>query len=636
MLRGIRKASSNWLGKSVMALVVGLLVVSFAIWGIGDMFQGFGRSAFATVGGTEVSIEQFRQLYNDRLQRLGRQFGRPISLDQARALGLDRQIVRQIISEMVLDEKVRALKLSVSDAEVSRRITSDQNFLGTDGKFDHDRFLGLIRQAGYTEQRFILETRKEMLQRQLEGTVTGPSLLPKAMVEAADRFQNEQRSIEYALLDQEQAGEIPEPEADVLAKFYDERKALFRAPEYRKVVVVSLIPADQAQWIEISDADIRQAYEDRKARYTTPERRHVQQMVFPNADQARAAAERIAKGETFDAIAKERGLSDTDIDLGTLTKAAMIDKAIAEAAFALKEGEISAPVQGRFGTVLVRVVAIEPEQVTPFESVAGQIKTDLATERAKADILNVYDKMEDERSIGTPLAEAAEKLKLAVRTIEIDSGGRDPSNEAVTKVPDAQRVFTGAFSTEVGAENAPLQFEGGYVWYEVSGITPARERSLDEVKDEVVKRWHDDQVAAKLRAKANELLDQIKSGKPFADVLVGASLTVETKAELKRGAAAAPLSARGVEAVFRTAKDATGAAEAEQPSEQVIFRVTDIVVPTLDLASAETKRIQETLNQSMNDDVLGQYITQLESDIGVKINQAALRQVVTGQSGTDN
>jgi peptidyl-prolyl cis-trans isomerase D len=537
---------------------------------------------------------------------------------------------------MVLDEKVRALKLSVSDAEVSRRITSDPSFQGNDGKFDHGRFLGLIRQAGYTEQRFILETRKEMLQRQLEGTIAGPTLVPKAMVEAADRFQNEQRSIEYALLDEEQAGEIPEPEADALAKFYEERKALFRAAEYRKVVVVSLIPADQAQWIEVSDADIRKAYEDRLSRYTTPERRHVQQMVFPNADDARAAADRIAKGETFDAIAKERGLSETDIDLGTLTKAAMIDKAIAEAAFALKQGEISAPVKGRFGTALVRVVAIEPEQVTPFESVSGQIKTDLATERAKADILNVYDKMEDERSIGTPLAEAAEKLKLAVRTIEIDRGGRDPSNEPVTKIPDAQRVFTGAFSTEVGAENAPLQFEGGYVWYEVTGITPARDRPLDEVKEDVVKRWHDDQVATRLRTKAGELLDQIKGGKSFADVMAGASLTVETKTGLKRGAAAAPLSARGIEAVFRTEKDAAGTAEAEQPSEQIVFRVTDIIVPTLDLAAAETKRIQETLDQSMNNDVLGQYITQIESEIGVKINEAALRQVVTGQSSTDN
>ncbi len=104
--------------------------------------------------------------------------------------------------------------------------------------------------------------------------------------------------------------------------------------------------------MEISDEDLKRAYEERKVRIATPERRQIQQIVFPKADDARAAAERIAKGETFEAIAKERGLADKDIDLGTVTRAAMLDRVVADAAFALKEGEVSAPVQGRFGTVL--------------------------------------------------------------------------------------------------------------------------------------------------------------------------------------------------------------------------------------------------------------------------------------------
>src|SRR5438093_5968486 len=106
MLRGIRKASANWLGKAVMGCVMGVLVVSFAIWGIGDIFRGFGRSSLAKIGRTEVTIEQFRQLYTERLQNFGRQIGRVITLEQARALGIDRQIVQQIFGEMLLDERV--------------------------------------------------------------------------------------------------------------------------------------------------------------------------------------------------------------------------------------------------------------------------------------------------------------------------------------------------------------------------------------------------------------------------------------------------------------------------------------------------------------------------------------------------
>src|SRR5882724_8889083 len=125
MLRGLRNASSGWLGRTVMIAVVGFLVASFAIWGIGDIFRGFGRSTVAKIGRTEVTIEQFRTLYNDRLQQYSRQLGRPISADQARATGLDRLVIGQIFSEILLDERARTLGLALSDSEVAKLITND-------------------------------------------------------------------------------------------------------------------------------------------------------------------------------------------------------------------------------------------------------------------------------------------------------------------------------------------------------------------------------------------------------------------------------------------------------------------------------------------------------------------------------
>src|SRR5258705_8837475 len=145
MLRGIRTASTNWLGRIVMGVVLGLSAVSFAIWGIGDIFRGFGRSGLARIGGTEISVEQFRQLYNERLQQLGRQLGRPITLDQARAMGLDQQLVGQLIGEATLDERVKALRLGISDAEMARRITANPELLRPTGQFHQTRFQMLLR-----------------------------------------------------------------------------------------------------------------------------------------------------------------------------------------------------------------------------------------------------------------------------------------------------------------------------------------------------------------------------------------------------------------------------------------------------------------------------------------------------------
>src|SRR5262249_1907674 len=133
MLRGIHKASANWLGRVLMAIMLGGIAVSFSIWGIGDIFRGFGRSTLAKIGGTEIGIEQFRQLFNEKLQQVGRQIGQPISMDQARSMGLDRQFLGQIVSEALLDENARKLRLGISDAEIARRITTDPNFRGPNG-----------------------------------------------------------------------------------------------------------------------------------------------------------------------------------------------------------------------------------------------------------------------------------------------------------------------------------------------------------------------------------------------------------------------------------------------------------------------------------------------------------------------
>src|SRR3978361_1272292 len=136
MLRGMRKASSNWLGKIIMAVVVGVLIISFGVWGIAELFRGFGQSALAKIGHTEISINEFRQLYTEKLQQIGRQFGRPLTMDQARAFGLDRQLLQQTIAEAAIDEEARRMGLGQSDAETMRTIVSDPNFKGVGGNFD--------------------------------------------------------------------------------------------------------------------------------------------------------------------------------------------------------------------------------------------------------------------------------------------------------------------------------------------------------------------------------------------------------------------------------------------------------------------------------------------------------------------
>src|SRR5258705_5416403 len=417
MLRGIRKASSNWLGKAIMSVVMGVLIVSFGVWGIADIFKGFGQSSLAKIGKTEISAEQFRQIYTDKLQQLGRSFGRPLTMDQARAFGLDRQVLQQTIAEAALDEEARRMGLGQSEAETMRTIDADPNVKGLGGTFEPARFQAAIRQFGYTEQRYLAEQRRVGLRRQIAGTISAGLEPPKLMMDALTRFQNEQRSIDYLKLDAAQAGTIEAPSPETLAAYFEDHKTQFRAPEYRKLAFVVINPEEIGKWSDVSDEDAKKVFEQRRDKIGTPEKREVSQMVFPNTEEALAARSRITGGLSFDDLAKERNLNLFDVDLGLITKSAVIDPAIADAAFALPSGEISQPVTGQFGVALVKIGKIEPGVTPTYESVAGQVKKELATERARVKVAEIQNKMEDERRGGSNLVEAPQKLGLAPLTI---------------------------------------------------------------------------------------------------------------------------------------------------------------------------------------------------------------------------
>lgn len=623
----MRKASSNWLGKTIMAVVMGVLIVSFGVWGIADIFKGFGQSTVAKIGSTEISLNEFRQIYTDRLQQISRQFGRPLTPDQARAFGLDRQVLQQTIAEAALDEEARRLGLGQSDEQIRQLIMNDPNFKGVGGNFDANRFQAVIRNFGYTEQRYVAEQRKVSLRRQITGAIGAGLEPPKTMLDVLTRFQNEQRAIEFVKLDAAQAGTIDAPSPETLAAYFEDHKVQFRAPEYRKLAFVVVSPEEIGKWTEVSDEDAKKMFEQRKDRLGTPEKRQIQQLVFPNVADAQAARERLVGGMSFEDLGKERGLSASDVDLGLVTKSSLA-AAVGDAAFALPAGEISQPIQGGLGVAIVRVDKIEPGKEADYASLAGDIKREIATERARVKVADLRDKMEDERGGGSSVIDAAQKLGLTAVTIDaVDRSGRAPNGQPVANIPQGLDVVSQAFNTDVGVDNDSISFKGGYVWYDVLAITPSRDRNLDEVRDQVEARWRQDQIAAKLKAKATEMVQKLEAGGKLADEAVAIGAKVETATGFKRDDSPAGVPAAVVSAAFRTAKDGVGQTAVSGGSEVVVFRVTDIVDPAVDAASDAFKKLKESLDRAQTEEQVASYVNRLETDIGTTINQAAFAQV---------
>jgi peptidyl-prolyl cis-trans isomerase D len=631
MLRGIRNASTTWLGRIVMGAVMTLLAGIFALWGINDIFRGFGQSALAKIGSTEIQSDQFRKAYNDRLQTIGQQLHRPITPEQANAFGLDRQVLSEMVAQAGLDQRAHQMGLAISDAEITRLIVNNQQFQGPDGKFDRARFQDALINASFTEQRFVAEQRGLTLRRQIIDSVSGKIPVPQTWLTAINQFQNEQRSISYLALGPAQAGDIPQPTDDQLAKYFDERKIMFRAPEYRRVVSVAALPADLAKTVEVSDDEVKKVFDERRNQYITPEKRHVEQMVFPTMADAQAASDRIKGGSTsFAALATERGMKEQDLDLGMVSKSMIIDPAVADAAFALKQGEVSGPVQGRFGAVIVTVSQIVPEEDKTFADVAPQIRNDIAMVRVKNVVQDIHEKIEDDRAGGATLGEAAAKLKLPVVTLDaVDRSGHDPNGNLASNGTDAARLVSAAFATDVGVDNDPLEADGGYIWYDVAGITPARDRNLDEVRSQVVEHWRDDEIASRLKAKAADLLDKLKSGTAMDTLAAANGVKVAAASGIKRGQQPpAPISPRMLDTIFHTPKDGFAAAEGDKPTDWFVLRVTDDSTTPLQATSPAAGQITEKLSHDISDDVFGQYMAWIEDELGTTVNQAALTQAL--------
>jgi len=625
MLRNMRKAGQTLVGKTIATVFFAGLIVSFAIWGIGDIFRTRPESTVAEVGKTQITVNQVRNAYTNQLQQLSRQFRTVITAEQARMFGLDQQVLNSLVTEAVMSEEAKRLGLSVSDELVARSIMENPAFKGADGQFNRALFDQALRNAGLSEPGFVQEQRASMARAHLAEAIAGDLTVPAAAKEALHRFTAERRSASYLVLNAAMAGDIPAPTDEQLQSFYEERKGTFRAPEYRAVNIMALDAAAIAKPDEVPEADARQYYEQQKAKYGQPERRTIQQIPFTAMADAQAASEKIKAGADFEAVAAERGVAASGLELGTFSKAEMLDPAVADAAFNLPQGGVSDPIQGRFGPVILRVTQIQPESVRPFEEVAADIRGTIARERAQDQIERIHDEIEDLRAGAKPLADIAKEKGLTLTQVPaMDAQGLDKAGSPVN-APDRDAVAKAAFASDIGVDNEPLRTGSGYVWYDVTGIDPSREKTLDEVRDQVATQWREDQVSQRLSEKARQMTERLDKGEAIEAVAQDVNAPVKTAADLTRNAAKDDLSAEAVNRMFAIPVGKAGHA-ANTSDSRAVYKVTAATVAPMASTTQEAQTIENQLRSGMGDDLLNQYIAQARQDLGVTVNQRALQQ----------
>ncbi|MER9816371.1 peptidyl-prolyl cis-trans isomerase [Mesorhizobium sp. M0129] len=629
MLGILRSAAGTWVAKALLSL----LVLSFLAWGVTTrMTGGFlaGHHAVITAGSTTVSITEYRLAYDRQIAMLQQQIGQRISRDQAKAYGIDNQVLAQLVSGAVLDEQARKLGLGFSKDRLAELTRQEPAFQGPNGQFDRRLFESRLRELGMRPEDYLKNRAQVAVRQQIVEAVSDGLKAPDTFFKAVALYRGEDRTIDYLILPKALVEPIEAPSDSVLQAYFEANKKTYAAPEYRKFSYVRLEPEDIMDVSAVTDQQVSDDYNKNKGRYTTPEMRTIEQLVFPSADAAKAASDSLKTGATFDKIVTAQGKTPADTLLGTLSKDKITDKAVADAAFALAVNEVSPVVQGAFGPVLLRVTEIKPETVKPLAEVSDQIRKDLALGEASRILLDVHDNYEDTRAAGSSLAEAAAKLKLKDVTVEaIDRTGLKPDGTIIKDLPASPDLIKAVFEAEPNTENQALTTpNNGFVFYELTSITPARDRTLDEVRQRVVADWTTEETTKRLTAKADELDKRLKAGTTL-DVIAGElKLEKQTKRGVKREADDVDFGKEGAAAMFGVGEGGTGLIPSPTGDGQILFKVAEVFEPAGADASSVPDDAQKSFTQGMSDDLLDQLVAQLQTQYAVSVDQAAVSQAL--------
>ncbi|MDP7468004.1 MAG: SurA N-terminal domain-containing protein, partial [Alphaproteobacteria bacterium] len=364
MLASLRSRASSW----VVKILFGFLVLSFAVWGIGDIFRGPGQdTVIASVGDIDIRAREFTAQLNRQIQGLNKAIGMELTDEQLRSMGLADGTLDNLIERSLFDAAAADLGLSVSNELVRDRILSTKEFKDEDDRFSEFKFRRTLIESGYNEESYMVSLRQELSRIQLIDSIEAGVILPETILKPLTIYRWEKRAVDRVAIKAEDIPGFDSPEEALVRAYYEENPDSFQSPEYRSVTMIRLTAKDLANKISIAEEVLAQTYEERIDGYSSPSRRRLEQIHLENEKDIKRAAEALSKdenkGRKFLEMAEEiTGRSEQTLNLGWNLREDLPDE-IVEGVFALEEGDVSAPLKSPFGWHIIHVTGIEEESI---------------------------------------------------------------------------------------------------------------------------------------------------------------------------------------------------------------------------------------------------------------------------------
>jgi peptidyl-prolyl cis-trans isomerase D len=516
MLQALRKSAGTW----VVKIFLGILALSFVGWGVNDMLFTTPAAPVATVGGVEISANEFTNTYRREYDRLSKQLGGRLTPEQAREIRLAQSVLDQMVGRTLFAIAADDLGLAISTQALIEQIRADPAFANATGQFDPRVFQQAINAAGFSEAAYLASERGDTVREQLINTVAVEGEVPRTLADRLFAYREEKRVAELVLVPKNALPAPKEPTDAEIEKHYRDNQAMFTAPEYRSAKYIVLEPEAVAKEIAVSEAEIKEEYEAQIGRFTVAEKREVEQLLYDSETAAVAARAQVVSGRPLaDVAAETKSSTAGSSSLGLITRD-KLPAAVAETVFKLAAGAVSEPIKSPFGWHVFRVARIEAGSIKPLAEVADALKRDVALRRAGDAIVKLHEKVEDEFAGGAKLTEAGQKLGLKVETVAaVDARGRGADEKPLEGFARGGAFVAAVFGTQPGAEPRLRELPGGaYFAVEVTGVTPPAPKPLATVRDAAKAAWIEAERDAAARKAAEAVEQALKSGQKAADL----------------------------------------------------------------------------------------------------------------------
>ena len=616
-----------------------LLVVSFGVWGVGDMVRTSAHNpTIANVGSVTITANDFARSLHQETENLRRVMGDNYSPDLMKNMNLSHWVLQRLINNALLRQETQAIGLFPSDSDVVRRIRSNPEFQDNKGNFDKRIFEAKLQNSGMSEKSFVEQMRQDMAIGILIDSITAVIPVSDTAVRTLLESREEQRSVRLYTLNTSLVGAVPEPDELKVQSYYDAHAREFTAPEYRSVSYVSITAADIPKDLKAPEEELKTMYNDRIEDFKRPERREVEQLLFASEDKARSASAMIKGGKSFAQVAKEFPILNKDsVSMGKIERDGLIENAV-ESVFTLPKDGVTDPIQSPFGWHIFHAVSIAPPSVLSFEEARPALEKDLKQHGSDQALTKLTNKFEDALAGGSTLQETARELNLKVLSVgPIDREGLSPDGTANKGIPNFDKFVETAFKTDEKTESQMITSKGGVFYVvRVDSVVPQHLRPLAEVKDRIVAGCQKEEREKRLSLLvAKEISAKFLNPADRAAVIAKFHLQSLPSADIKRGARAiqnVALPPALLNDIFsRKAGQGTQAYPAKEGG-YLIAEVEQIIPTTLSDKNPKTVAaladIRKNLETSTQNEILDQYAHYLATKYPVSVNEAALQAVL--------